>query len=174
MTELKCAVPASEYHGQVGYDVELFRADLEQHRQFRINQLHELTAYASANDGAMAEVTSALVTAAATTLADVDAALRRIEDGCFGLCEGCNGAIPLDRLNALPMANLCMLCQHAKEASAPGHEQSTRRRSGVRTVPARPVRNPPPQPTLRELQRSDIVDVWGCGSFPASDPPANW
>ena len=20
----------------------------------------------------------------------------------------------------------------------------------------------------------DIVDVWGCDSFPASDPPANW
>jgi hypothetical protein len=20
----------------------------------------------------------------------------------------------------------------------------------------------------------DVVDEWGCGSFPASDPPANW
>jgi hypothetical protein len=22
--------------------------------------------------------------------------------------------------------------------------------------------------------RPDIVEVWGCDSFPASDPPANW
>jgi RNA polymerase-binding transcription factor DksA len=175
VTELKIVDPAGEYHGQAGYDVDAFRADLEQHRQFRIEQLNELTADISAgSDGALDEVTSALITAAATALADIDAALHRIEDGCFGLCKGCNGAIALDRLKALPMANLCMFCQYAKEAGGPRHEQSPWRPSGLRTVPARPAQNLPPQPTHREPQPPDIVDVWGYGSFPASDPPANW
>jgi len=35
-----------------------------------------------------------------------------------------------------------------------------------RPAPARPVRAAWPRP--------DIVEVWGQGSFPASDAPANW
>ena len=174
MTDLRYAVPAGEYHGQAGFDVDVFRADLEQHRQFRIEQLNELTADTSAGDGAVDEVAAALITAAASALADIDAALQRIDDGCFGLCQGCNGAIALDRLNALPMANLCMLCQYAKEAGGAPQEQSPGRRRGRRTVPARRVRTRSSQTAHRELQPSDIVDVWGYGSFPASDPPANW
>jgi hypothetical protein len=30
-----------------------------------------------------------------------------------------------------------------------------------------------PVPTTRE-SASDLVEVWGLDSFPASDPPANW
>jgi hypothetical protein len=25
-----------------------------------------------------------------------------------------------------------------------------------------------------EVEGDDVVDIWGHGSFPASDPPANW
>ncbi|WP_020387385.1 hypothetical protein [Kribbella catacumbae] len=71
--------------------MEVFRADLEQHRQFRAEQLDELTAdMSTGSHSALDEVASALMTAAVTALADID------------------------------------------------------------------------------------VDVWGYGSFPASDPPANW
>jgi RNA polymerase-binding transcription factor DksA len=127
-------------------DVDTFRADLEQHRQFRIEQLNELTADTSAgSDGALDEVTSALMTAATTALGDIDAALKRIEEGHFGQCQGCNQPIAQNRLEALPMANLCVLCQCSKEAS-----------------------------DQREPHPPDIVDVWGYDSFPASDPPANW
>jgi len=175
VTELKYSIPAGEYRGRVDLDVDAFRADLEHHRQFRIEQLNQLTADRSAgSDGALDEVASALMTAAATALADIDAALHRIEEGRFGLCQACDGTIAVDRLKALPMAGLCVFCQHAREASGPGREQSSRRRSGLRPVPARAFRIVPGQPAHLESQPPDIVDVWGYGSFPASDPPANW
>jgi RNA polymerase-binding transcription factor DksA len=175
VTELKYSVPAGEYRGRADLDVDAFRADLEHHRQFRIEQLAELAADMSAgSDGALDEVTSALMTAAATALADIDAALHRIEEGRFGLCQGCDDAIAVDRLRALPMAGLCMFCQYAKETSGPGREQSPRQRSGLRPVPRRSFRIVPRQPAHLEPQPPDIVDVWGYDSFPASDPPANW
>jgi RNA polymerase-binding transcription factor DksA len=173
--ELKYAVPTGEYHGRSDLDVEAFRVDLEHHRQFRVEQLNELNADMSAeSDGALDEVASALMMAAATALAAIDAALHRIEEGCFGLCQRCTGAIAVDRLKALPMAGLCMFCQYAKEASGPRREQSPGRRSGLRPVPVRLARLVPLRPRHRESQPPDIVDVWGYDSFPASDPPANW
>lgn len=47
----------------------------------------------------------------------VDAALRKIENGEFGLCESCGRAISEDRLEALPYANLCIECKEREEKS---------------------------------------------------------
>ena len=41
-------------------------------------------------------------------LADIDAALARIEAGTYGLCEGCGRPIAEARLEALPWATLCL------------------------------------------------------------------
>ncbi len=43
-------------------------------------------------------------------LAEIDAALQRIEDGTFGICEGCGDAIGRQRLRALPEARRCLAC----------------------------------------------------------------
>lgn len=43
-------------------------------------------------------------------LAEIDAALGRIEAGTFGICEGCGDPIGRDRLRALPEARLCLGC----------------------------------------------------------------
>jgi DnaK suppressor protein len=40
----------------------------------------------------------------------VDAALRKVDDGTYGTCEGCGGPIALERLEALPWAPLCIDC----------------------------------------------------------------
>jgi RNA polymerase-binding transcription factor DksA len=42
------------------------------------------------------------------TVDEIDAALRRIDDGTFGTCEICGGPIGSDRLRALPWARLCI------------------------------------------------------------------
>lgn len=45
------------------------------------------------------------------TLREVNAALERIDKGAYGRCESCRQEIPGDRLDARPMARLCMTCQ---------------------------------------------------------------
>ena len=51
-------------------------------------------------------------------LADVEHALHKLEEGTYGLCEGCGQPIDPARLEALPQAKLCMSCkaQQAKDA----------------------------------------------------------
>jgi RNA polymerase-binding transcription factor DksA len=48
-------------------------------------------------------------------LADVDAALRRLESGRYSECEDCGGAIDPARLRALPWARRCLSCQERAE-----------------------------------------------------------
>jgi DnaK suppressor protein len=48
-------------------------------------------------------------------LKKVDEALRRIENGTFGLCEECDEDIELKRLEARPTATLCVGCKEDQE-----------------------------------------------------------
>jgi DnaK suppressor protein len=45
------------------------------------------------------------------TFAQVNAALGRIEDGSYGICEACEEEIGERRLAAIPWAKLCIRCQ---------------------------------------------------------------
>ncbi len=44
------------------------------------------------------------------SLTDVEAALVKLDNGTFGVCEGCGQPIAPDRLEAKPAAKLCMEC----------------------------------------------------------------
>lgn len=46
---------------------------------------------------------------------EIDAALGRIDDGDFGLCEDCDEDIPVQRLRALPYTRLCVDCASERE-----------------------------------------------------------
>ena len=48
-------------------------------------------------------------------LAEIDAALKRIEEGTYGVCTNCGKEIPVERLEALPWATLCIDCQRGLE-----------------------------------------------------------
>ena len=43
-------------------------------------------------------------------LVEVEAALARLDDGSYGRCESCSGAIGRQRLIAVPEARLCLSC----------------------------------------------------------------
>ena len=44
------------------------------------------------------------------SLTDVEAALVKLDNGTFGICENCGEPIAPDRLEAKPAARLCMAC----------------------------------------------------------------
>jgi RNA polymerase-binding transcription factor len=48
-------------------------------------------------------------------LADIDAALKRIDDGTYGVCTNKGEQIPVERLEARPWATLCIDCQRELE-----------------------------------------------------------
>lgn len=48
-------------------------------------------------------------------LYELDDALKRIEDGSFGICEDCKNAIAKTRLKAVVHARLCLACQEKKD-----------------------------------------------------------
>jgi RNA polymerase-binding transcription factor DksA len=41
-------------------------------------------------------------------LADVEHALKRLDDGTYGTCEACGRSISSDRLEAMPAARFCL------------------------------------------------------------------
>ena len=49
------------------------------------------------------------------SLYELDDALKRIEEGSFGICDDCKGIITKIRLKAVPSARLCIKCQQKRE-----------------------------------------------------------
>ncbi len=125
LTPTKAAVPRV-----ISRHLPELRAALDQQRRFRLDQLDELDAAALVTPPTAGEprteIAVALRMAAAIALAEIDAALNRLRNGCYGWCAQCDNAIPLERLEVLPMVRLCMRCQYAVEspqshALNPGH-----------------------------------------------------
>jgi RNA polymerase-binding transcription factor DksA len=52
----------------------------------------------------------AILDAARRHLADLAAALQRLDAGTYGLCDRCSRAIPAERLAARPAASTCVGC----------------------------------------------------------------
>ena len=48
-------------------------------------------------------------------LAEIDAALKRLDDGTFGICTNCAEPIAVERLEARPWATLCIDCKRQRE-----------------------------------------------------------
>jgi RNA polymerase-binding transcription factor DksA len=55
----------------------------------------------------------ALVRQAQLHLVEIDAAVKRLDTGRYGICEGCGGAIGEGRLEARPVARTCIRCAAA-------------------------------------------------------------
>jgi DnaK suppressor protein len=53
---------------------------------------------------------------------DIQSALAKMKEGNYGVCERCEGPIPLKRLDTVPWAGLCVRCQSAAE-DAGGREE---------------------------------------------------
>jgi DnaK suppressor protein len=125
---------ATEFESQLS----TLREELDQQRRFRTEQLEELAAEAAeamaTADQNRLQVTRVLTLAAEAALSEIDAALQRLEDGSYGVCERCAEPIPWERLEVLPMSGLCTPCQYLVDSGRSngvlgGH---TRSHSGIR------------------------------------------
>ena len=56
-----------------------------------------------------------IATGESERLRDVADALKRIETGLFGICEGCDEPIPRKRLEVFPAARYCIKCKSKLE-----------------------------------------------------------
>jgi DnaK suppressor protein len=69
----------------------------------------------SATETFMRELDDGLEENAEHLLGEIDAALRRIDEGTFGTCQVCGRAIEEERLEAVPYATLCIDDKRARE-----------------------------------------------------------
>lgn len=61
------------------------------------------------------EMHASLIERSEDLLKAIAEALSRLEEGSYGICEGCETEIPLERLKALPFAFYCFDCQEKSE-----------------------------------------------------------
>jgi DnaK suppressor protein len=91
-----------------------------------LSLLKELRAQSSGDvvdaalDSVQDEISSQLAEVESRELSRIEYALERMRSGQFGLCESCNTAIPMARLNALPYATFCIKCQREMERQGAG------------------------------------------------------
>jgi DnaK suppressor protein len=69
-----------------------------------------------AQDYLSKERRSALVAQSRRQLEQVEAALRRLDEGTYGKCANCGAPVAPSRLKVLPAALLCIKCQERQEA----------------------------------------------------------
>lgn len=78
------------------------------------------------------DVDFALMEMKSATLAKIDEALKRLEDGGYGVCADCGQEISEARLSAVPFASLCIDCQEEQERQE--REQRVRLQHSERPV----------------------------------------
>lgn len=101
-------------------------------------------------------------------LADIDAALARLEDGTYGYCQRCGRPIPRERLEALPATAYCLACAEELE------ETGVRARGTARPVEEERL-SPPFGRTWRDGRDEvafDGEDAWqAVARYGSSDTP---
>ncbi|KRV50769.1 hypothetical protein AQ490_16740 [Wenjunlia vitaminophila] len=98
-------------------DLAVLREDLHEQRRFRQEQLQQLQATPPGEPGhhaaSQTEVHAKLAASARMVLTDVEQALERMDEGCYGSCQRCGRPVSLARLLIVPQARYCGCCQQA-------------------------------------------------------------
>jgi len=112
-------------------DLEKFRKTLLKERERVLREHHAIGVHASEEGYELADYDNHPADAASDTyertkdyaidenyreiLDRINDALRKIDDGSYGLCDRCSQPIHPERLKAIPYATLCINCQEALE-----------------------------------------------------------
>src|SRR5262249_54976998 len=90
---------------------------LQKIRAFRDTDNADATASLarSSDDAIHEDIDFALVQMQAETINKIRMAIERISSSDYGICESCQGEIPVKRLRAVPFATRCRNCQENEE-----------------------------------------------------------
>ena len=98
---------ASEVHGRI-----------RDARSEGVTDRHEVFDLGESSEAAIQQaIEYQLIQMKAETLARMEAALERLEDGTYGDCVDCEREIAEARLRALPFAARCRTCEERREAA---------------------------------------------------------
>lgn len=103
----------SRLTGEQSVHLEEARQPLEPHSQNEAD---------SATDELDHDLALAVVVQERNLLAEIDAALRRLEKGTYGLCELTGRPIGMERLKAVPWARYCLEAEKQIEAAGGIHK----------------------------------------------------
>ncbi|MER6627997.1 TraR/DksA C4-type zinc finger protein [Streptomyces sp. NPDC000987] len=106
-------------------DLAALRETLHEQLLFRREQLQQLAGEVASRtevrlqqrDAAQIEVHVKLAASARMVLADVEAALARMDEGTYGICHLCRGPLDRERLVIVPQARYCGRCQQVRKAA---------------------------------------------------------
>jgi DnaK suppressor protein len=101
---------------------ELLSSD-EEHYIDLAGQVHDLEEESVAD--LLIDLGLAVIDMHINEIRDVEAALRRIDIGAFGVCIDCDDDIEVARLRAFPTAKRCLPCQENYERNHAGNETPT-------------------------------------------------
>jgi RNA polymerase-binding transcription factor DksA len=76
-------------------------------------RLTQLRAIGEAGPDADEQVMSAQEDTVRSVLGQVEEAVARVQEGGYGLCQGCSRPIPVERLEILPYTRFCVSCRRA-------------------------------------------------------------
>lgn len=79
----------------------------------------ELTGQGDVDSILEREVAGSFAARARDAIEDIDTALARMDSGAYGLCESCGVPVPLERLEAIPHARLCVACPGRRRDGLP-------------------------------------------------------
>ncbi len=75
-----------------------------------VSQAHSVDSAEQAQERENDEVLDAIGNETRASIAEIQAALDRLEAGTYGLCDECGGKIGEQRLSAIPEATRCVDC----------------------------------------------------------------
>ena len=111
------------------------------------------------------DVLGAISQSAQAELRQLEAALRRLEEGRYTTCSGCGEPIEEERLAAVPYTDRCRACAEGRENECPRYDVlGLQSDGGYAELVSVPVEN--------AIAIPDHLDFVRAAAFPLTSPPA--
>jgi len=116
------AVATKRVSRKYGAYERFLRSKREELMEHQADHMQEMLAdrvpddsYGLASQTLLEDITAGTLEREHQLLSEVEAALERLEEGEFGICQGCGQHIPQRRLEALPWARYCVACAEMRQ-----------------------------------------------------------